>query len=182
MGKVVDTLIAYRILRMLVTPFEETNAYKLGIIDQHGKELKRMSHLHSEDEMAAYNVLHRMIFRLKRIINKVPVESKKLVSYAAALALIKEHHADVKEPVDLESQFLVKQTFELTEELDAVNEFMSNNYTKTFRQFLEDVAVNNAAATPGIAGMTEPVVPSTNKLTSRVKLFRRKKDVKYVNQ
>ena len=37
MSRIVDNLVAYRILSMLVTPFDETEAYKLGIIDAHGK-------------------------------------------------------------------------------------------------------------------------------------------------
>lgn len=50
MGRFVDSVIAYRILRMLVTPFEATDAYALGIIDAKGKELKKMSQLNSVDE------------------------------------------------------------------------------------------------------------------------------------
>lgn len=90
MGRFVDSIIAYRILRMLTTPFNETDAYRLGIIDDKGKELKKMGSLNSVDERDAYSILHRMVFRIKRIIEKVPVENKKLVSFAAALSLIKE--------------------------------------------------------------------------------------------
>ena len=35
--KIVDNLIAFRILYMLVTPFEKTDAFKFGIIDKDGK-------------------------------------------------------------------------------------------------------------------------------------------------
>ena len=41
MGRFVDSIIALRILNLLVTPFENTEAYKRGIIDIKGKELKR---------------------------------------------------------------------------------------------------------------------------------------------
>ena len=74
MTRFVDSLIAYRILRMLTTAFEDTDAYRLGIIDKKGKELKKMSQLNSADEKDAYSILHRMIFRIKRIIEKVPVD------------------------------------------------------------------------------------------------------------
>ena len=47
MGRFVDSIIAYRILRMLTTPFNETDAYRLGIIDDKGKELKKMGSLNS---------------------------------------------------------------------------------------------------------------------------------------
>ena len=33
MGRVIDALIAYRLLKLLVTPFNKTKAYKMGIID-----------------------------------------------------------------------------------------------------------------------------------------------------
>ena len=89
MTRFVDSIIAYRILRMLTTPFEETDAFRLGIVDNKGKELKKMRELNSVDERDAYSILHRMIFRLKRIIEKVPIENKKLASFAAALSLIK---------------------------------------------------------------------------------------------
>ena len=54
MGKFVDSIIAYRILKLLVTPFDQTDAYKLGIIDAKGKELKRMQSLNSVNERDAY--------------------------------------------------------------------------------------------------------------------------------
>ena len=69
MGRFVDSVIALRILRILTTPFDQTDAYKLGIIDENGKELKRLSQLQQTNERDAYTILHRMIFRIKRIIN-----------------------------------------------------------------------------------------------------------------
>ena len=88
MGKFVDSLITYRILKLLVTPFDKTDAYKLGIIDAKGKELKRMRELNSVNERDAYTLLHRLVFRIKKIIEKVPIDNKKILSLAAAYALI----------------------------------------------------------------------------------------------
>ena len=67
MGRLVDSVIAYRILRMLTIPFVETDAYRLGIIDAKGKELKKMSQLNTGAELAAYTILHRMVYRLSLI-------------------------------------------------------------------------------------------------------------------
>jgi len=39
MGRVIDALIAYRLLKLLVTPFKKTKAYQMGIIDDKGKVL-----------------------------------------------------------------------------------------------------------------------------------------------
>ena len=179
MSKFIDSVIAYRILRMLVTPFEETDAFRLGIIDAKGKELKKMSQFNTMEEREAYTILHRMVFRLKRIINKVPLENKKFLNFAAALALIKEHANDTTEPLDLEQQFIRIQNQDLTEEMILVETYVTNKYIKTFKQFSEEVVANNAAATPGVAGMTEPVVPAKNKLNAKV--FRRKNNVTGTN-
>lgn len=152
MSRFVDSLIAYRILRMLVIPFKDTDAYALGIIDDRGKELKKMRDLNTVAERDAYTILHRMIFRLKKIIEKVPIENKKLASFAAALSLIKENQD--QEPIDLENQFLllVEQGVDPEYTLQ-VEQFFSGKML-TFSQFYEEAPANNAAATPGIAGFT----------------------------
>ncbi len=138
MSRFVDSVIAYRILRLLVVPFNETEAFNLGIIDQNGKELKKMSQLNTVAERDAYTILHRMIFRIKRIIQKVPIENKKLVSYAAALSLVKEHANDKYEPIDLETRFLSRLKTNLNEEIEFVEDYLSKKNTLTFRQFWED--------------------------------------------
>ena len=156
MGRLVDSVIAYRILRMLTTPFEETDAYKLGIIDAKGKELKHMSQLNSGDERNAYTILHRMVYRIKRIIEKVPVDNKKLATFAAALSLVKENYENNSEPIDLELQYLNKLNSDLTEEIRYVAENLNTKKVYTFKQYSEDAAapIANNAGSPGVAGFT----------------------------
>ena len=36
MSRAIDALIAARLIKLLVTPFERTGAYKMGIIDKKG--------------------------------------------------------------------------------------------------------------------------------------------------
>lgn len=158
MSRFVDSVIAYRILRMLTTSFEDTDAFRLGIIDEKGKELKRMRDLNSVDEKDAYTVLHRMVFRLKRIIEKVPVENKKLASFAAALALIKEHVEAESEPIDLETQYLNKLESDLTEDIQFIHNYTNNKYMLSFKAFMEEAPANNAQATPGVAGLGPDLV------------------------
>lgn len=170
----IDAAIVYRILRMLVTPFDKTDAFKLGIIDAKGKVLKRESQLNTKEQQQAYTLLHRLVFRLKRIIEKVPMENKKFLSFAAALALIRENYERGTEPIDLESQFLNEMKKEHDTQL--IEQFLGNKYTMTFKQFMEEdggAPANNAAVTGGIAGLPpdQPPVSSMNKLT----MFRRKK-------
>lgn len=156
---------------MLVTPFKDTDAYRLGIIDANGKELKKMSSLNSVDEKDAYSILHRMVFRLKRIIEKVPVENKKLVSFAAALSLIKEHSSDQFEPIDLESKFINKlnNIHTLHEDIQFIHTITDDKHILPFRVFAEDAPANNAVATPGIDGFT----PDTTVVKKKLKVLKR---------
>lgn len=166
-----DSLITYRILKLLTTPFENTEAFKLGIIDAKGKELKRMSQLNTVAERDAYTLLHRLVFRIKKIVEKVPIENKKFLSFAAALALVKEQVELNHEPVNLEMMFMDRlEAGDLTEELQIVERFNTLNM-KPFRYFFEDAPANNAAATPGVAGFTPDTVGV--KKRKKVKLLTR---------
>ena len=86
-SRLVDTLITYRVIKLLVTPFERQEAFKQGIIDKDGNVLKKNKELKTENEKKAYTYLHRFVFNLKRILKKVGLGSK-LGSFAVALALL----------------------------------------------------------------------------------------------
>jgi hypothetical protein len=83
-----DFFYAIRFLRLLTTPWEKTNAFKLGIVDKNGKKLRKPE---SSEEKSAYNIFHKLVYNIKRLINKIPLGKSTLASYAAALFLIKEH-------------------------------------------------------------------------------------------
>ena len=85
-----DTFITYKIISNLVTDWEDTEAFKQGIVDEKGKLLKKTSQLKTKEEKEAFTLFHRLIFNLKRLIQKLPGGSSKLASYAAGLFLIKE--------------------------------------------------------------------------------------------
>jgi 1,2-phenylacetyl-CoA epoxidase catalytic subunit len=98
MSAIVDTYITYRIIKTLVTPWDEQDAYKLGIINDKGKVLKKYRELKTSKEKAAYTVLIRFVFNLKRILNQVPGGKSKFGSYAtAAVLLLKEEEENEKE-------------------------------------------------------------------------------------
>lgn len=92
MSIIVDNLIAFKILYMLVQPFTETQAFKLGIIDAEGKNLRKYSSLNTQQEREAYTYLQRLVFNMKRIINKLPGGESKLKSIVAAMYLVREFH------------------------------------------------------------------------------------------
>ena len=181
MGRFVDSIIAYRILKMLVVPFENTDAFKQGIVDKNGKELKKMSELNTVAERDAYTILHRLVFRLKRIVNKVPIENKKFLSLAAAYSLIKEHYDADREPINLEEQFLDRMKLDLVEETFLIESFFSKKNTLTFRQFAEDAPANSAGS-PGVAGFTPDSVGVSVKAQKKHKSILRRDEVKYVQQ
>ena len=85
-----DTFITYKIISNLVTDWEDFPAFDHGIIDKDGKLLRKSSQLKTKDEKESYTLFHRLIFNLKRLIQKLPGGSSKLASYAAGLFLIKE--------------------------------------------------------------------------------------------
>ena len=84
-----DLVYTFRFLKLLVTRFEDTNAYKLGLIDDAGKKLRKPD---TTQEKSAYNAFHRIVFNLKKLIAKVPGGKSTLASYASALYLIKEQN------------------------------------------------------------------------------------------
>jgi len=83
----VDTYIVYRIIKALATPFNETEAYKLGLVDENGKKLKNAS---TSEEKNAITYFDRLIFNLKRIMAKVGLSSK-TATFGAALLLVREN-------------------------------------------------------------------------------------------
>ena len=101
MGRAIDLLITYRVIKMLVTPFEKQPAYALGIIDKNGKVLRKSKTLTTAKEKEAYTILHRFVFNLKRIINFIPGGKSKLGTYAAALGLLLKEEKEIN-AVELE--------------------------------------------------------------------------------
>ena len=84
-----DLVYTFRFLTLLVTKFEKTKAFELGLIDKDGKRIKSEK-LDTPEKKSAYTPFHRLVFNIKRLISKVPGGSSSLASYAAALFLIKE--------------------------------------------------------------------------------------------
>ena len=101
MGRVIDALIAYRVLKLLVTPFNKTKAFKFGIIDDKGKVLiksKNFLKTFSSQELPkareAYTLLIRFVFNLKRLLGKVGIRGPITTSAAAAIAFFKEENGE----------------------------------------------------------------------------------------
>ena len=87
MGRAIDLLITYRVIKLLVTPWEKHEAFKFGIIDKKGLVLRKSRELKTQKEKNAYTLLHRFIFNLKRMLQKVGLGSR-IASFGVALALL----------------------------------------------------------------------------------------------
>jgi|TARA_R110000822_G_scaffold180959_1_gene320648 hypothetical protein len=88
-----DLVYTFRFLRLLTTAWTDTTAYKLGIIDEDGnRDKKKVPYIDSEQLKSAYTPFHKIVFNIKKLLNKVPGGKSKIGSYAAALYLIKENY------------------------------------------------------------------------------------------
>ena len=100
LSRAADLGYAFRFLKLLTTPWNKLKAYELGIVDEKGKNLKKAKELKTKEEKSAYTIFHRLVFNIKRLLNKIPGGKSTLASYAAALYLIKEHTGMSEEKIE----------------------------------------------------------------------------------
>ena len=112
MSRVIDALVAYRVLKLLVTPFNKTKAYALGIIDEKGKVLKKSREIKDQQERNAYTLLIRFVFNLKRMLSKLGIRGPLGSAAAAAIAFFKEEHGENPEVEKEVYKYLKEQGFE----------------------------------------------------------------------
>ena len=111
MGRAIDLFVTYRFIKILVTPFKEQDAYKLGVIDKDGNRIlipgtNKPTILNTIKEKNSYTVLHKLVFNIKKIFAKVPGLRTKLGSYAAALFLLKDTFKEDVDPKMWEQEFM----------------------------------------------------------------------------
>ena len=117
MGRAVDLFVTYRFIKLLTTPFNKSEAFKLGIIDEKGNRVMpapvngvrqtKPATLGTTAEKNAYTILHKLIFNIKKIFAKVPGLRTKVGSYAAALFLLKDTFKEsVDDPDMFEKEFM----------------------------------------------------------------------------
>ena len=89
----VDIWIVYRFIRMLTTPWDETDAFKQGVLDADGTLLVKVNKM-NDKQKPTYTLFHRLVYNIKRLVEKVPGGKSKLGTYAAALYLLRENMGD----------------------------------------------------------------------------------------
>ena len=127
MGRAIDLFVTYRFLKLLTTPFEKQDAFKLGIIDANGNRIRQPKSTRPAVELSttelknAYTILHKLVFNIKKIFAKVPGLRTKVGTYAAALFLLKDTFKEsVDDPDVFEKEFmkyLKEQGIELDNEI-----------------------------------------------------------------
>jgi len=94
----VDLFLTYKFLRLLVTKWSDTDAFDEGVIDNKGKLLIKIKD-QSSVQKKAYTVFHRLVFNIKRLMEKIPFGKTRIASYAAALYLLKEETGMAEEDI-----------------------------------------------------------------------------------
>ena len=118
MGRAIDALIAFRLVKLLVTPFNKTQAFKLGIIDAKGKvliksrEINKLPSAQRTPARKAYTMLIRFVFNLKRLLSKVGIRGPIGSATAAAIAFFKEEYGNNPEVEREVFKYLKEQGFE----------------------------------------------------------------------
>ena len=94
----VELFITYKFIRLLVTDWKKTEAFDEGIIDDKGKLLIKVKD-QTNAQKKVYTYFHRLVFNIKRILEKIPFGKPMIKSYAAALFLLKEETGMAEEDI-----------------------------------------------------------------------------------
>ena len=130
-SKVADLVLVYQFLKSLTTPFNETPAFDLGIIDERGQRIKSKE-LKTTEEKNAYGYFDRLVFNVKKLLERLPGGKNRLASYAAALFLIKEAHKPEREYTEKDLQ----------EGFDSCMKELEKRTMKNLKDLVEDAPAN----------------------------------------
>ena len=141
-SRLTDFAYAMRIVTLLCTPWKEQAAYKLGIIDDQGNLLKHSKDLKTSEEKDSFTYLHRMVFNMKRALEKVPFGKTWTAAATASLVLLKE---------GLEQEGVI----------------LSEEQMKTIEEGINMMNEDTPANVTGPAVVTNVDVPSFSKIVRR---------------
>ena len=164
---IASTYKAYSFLRLLTTPFEKTEAFKLGVIDDEGNLLKGKKERKTKAEKESYNAFNRIVFNLKRVLGRVPFMKGKLGSLAAALYLLKEEYDLVSDDTSIEDAFVQYLRENRIMPEDDIKDFIEE-YASEY--LIEDAPVNAVGSAPGNVAGLHGDPPVSHKKKKRKKL------------
>ena len=146
---IVDLFLVFQFIKRLSTPFAEWKAYKLGIIDESGKQLIKRSKFTTREQKDSFGIFDIMIMKLKRLLEKVPGGKSRIGSYAAALYLIKEHDEIISQGEMLTEEQLETKLSDYMEQVSATHQDMD----ALFEAMWDEDAPANSAGSGNIAGI-----------------------------
>ena len=160
LSKAADYYLTYRFIKTLTTPFVDTQAYELGIVDDEGNILKKMKDLRTKEEKKAYGYFERMVWNLKKFIGKIPLIGTAFRSVAAAsFLLLKEEREE--------------------------NNFKEKTFLKYFYEDMEFLmeSPTNSVGAKNIAGLEhDPDGPPIRPRKKKKKKRKRKKFIDFIRR
>ena len=146
---IIDAVIAYKFVKIVSTPFEKTDAFKLGIIDKKGNIIVPRTKLKTREQKKAYpSVFYTLCWNIKRLLTKVGLGST-IGSFVSSLYLLKEKIKEVKESRQAweKIQFAAMQMLEekgLGEQIKTLHESVDGvMYPGTYRIGYENYIVEH---------------------------------------
>lgn len=158
-----DTVMALRVIQLLVTPFKNWPAFTKGVIDAEGKLLVNPQNL-TQPQKDDWTMLHRLCWHLKLILGKIPGGQSQVASIAAAYLLVKESlekGVEIKENYEGLKNSLRKVT---SVEISLVEEVMAGGSTST---------TTNTVATAMPQTKDLPQILNKKKMIRRFKDYRK---------
>lgn len=131
MSQAVDLFVLYKLIKAISTPFDETDAFELGLIDDKGKLLRKPK---TPAEKDAYDHFDRFVFNIKRILGRVGLD-RRYATYAGALLLMREGANELSNQ-------------ELEQALYEEYNYLLENSNKTFGELKDEMVTTG----PAIAG------------------------------
>ena len=130
---------AFFFIKKMATPFEKTQAFKLGIIDKKGRVLKKMGDLETEQEKKAYTLLDRVIWNIKKLMSFIPGGGSMLAGVAAATALLMKEETE-----RLDDPKYLQESFDHYSSIDYLPNWMTEEVVKALYEAAIDDKTNEA--------------------------------------
>ena len=161
-----DNLLALRLLKILITPFEEFPAYKTGVIDEKGKYIVPKNK-RTDKQRKSLTYLDRLLINVKKIINKLPGGESKLKNLVAAMFLIKECQS-----TNDDGDLLTEQHF--LEKVEAVD-MLDDNVQRVVNMWQLYIRLREQCTSAAIASSSAPNTEVTdhvaNNNTSGIEIY-----------
>ena len=161
-NKLVDNVIALKLLARLTTPFTEYPAYKTGVIDDKGKYLVKQNK-RTREQNNSITYLDKLMINIKKMINKLPGGENKLKNIVAAMVLIKEAIENNKDCNSITDNMLCEVVNNVNYKNKSYRE-MLNAYIQFNKQENEDVMTTSAIATTQLP-LDSTIVRRKNEIT-----------------